>query len=502
MKKLPIGIQDFKDIVENNYVYVDKTKYIKRLSEGKYYFISRPRRFGKSLTISTLYYLFKGEKELFKDLYIYDKWEWKEYPVIKLSMSQLDITDEGTMRETLNHQLINIYKEYGITPESNNTKMLFSDLIQKLSKKEKTVVLIDEYDRPILNHITDGKAETMRNILREFYVVIKDADPYLRFAIITGITKLTKTGIFSSLNNLRDITTNTEYSEMMGITQEELENNFKENIKDTEKETGEKREDLLEKIKDHYDGFSFDGRKYVYNPYSILNYFQDKEFRNYWIESGTPKYLTEYIKSHNVEPETIRGKYITETNLTTYEIEDAPPVIYLLQSGYLTFKGKHDYLGYLVDYPNLEVKESMSELILSGTYKTETNELRTNIIIALEKKDIKKVIEEIQGIFSKIPYNLFQEKESWYHSIILTILWSCGLNAKGEVIGNLGKSDIELQYRKDMYIIEIKKASPDKSIKQIKEKGYVGKYKKPVTAIGIEIDTEERNITNYKTEII
>jgi hypothetical protein len=317
---------------------------------------------------------------------------------------------------------------------------------------------------------------------------------------MTGITKLTKTGIFSTLNNLRDITTNKNYSQMMGVTQNELEYYFQDFISETSKELNIDNEKLLEKIKENYNGFSFDGKNFVYNPFSILHFFQDKEFKNYWIETGTPQYLSEYIKKHKIQLEDITNKYIDESKLTTYEIENAPPIIYLIQSGYLTFKDKKEYLGFLVDYPNREVKESMSELLLEETFNISEENLKQNIIISLQNKNIEKVIEEIKIIFNKIPYNLFQEKESWYHSIILTIFWACGLKAKAEVPGNLGKSDIELEFENDIYIIELKKDKPEKSIQQIKQKEYSEKYKKSITIIGIEIDTTKRNITNYIIE--
>jgi hypothetical protein len=501
MKKFPIGKQDFKNIIENNYVYIDKTKYIYELAKnGVPIFISRPRRFGKSLTVSTLFYLFSGEKELFKNTYIYDKWEWEKYPIIRLSMAQIDITNEETIKETLKYQILSIYEENNIEPDTDNLKMLFWTLIKKLSSTKEVVILIDEYDRPILNHINDGKAESIRNILKEFYVIIKEADQYIKFAFMTGITKLTKTGIFSTLNNLRDITTNKNYSQMMGVTQNELEYYFQDFISETSKELNIDNEKLLEKIKENYNGFSFDGKNFVYNPFSILHFFQDKEFKNYWIETGTPQYLSEYIKKHKIQLEDITNKYIDESKLTTYEIENAPPIIYLIQSGYLTFKDKKEYLGFLVDYPNREVKESMSELLLEETFNISEENLKQNIIISLQNKNIEKVIEEIKTIFNKIPYNLFQEKESWYHSIILTILWACGLKAKAEVPGNLGKSDIELEFENDIYIIELKKDKPEKSIQQIKQKEYSEKYKKSITIIGIEIDTTKRNITNYIIE--
>lgn len=503
MKKLPIGIQDFKKLIEEGYLYIDKTPYLYELvTSSTPFFISRPRRFGKSLTISTLYYLFKGEKKLFKDTFIYDKWVFEKYPIIKISMTEIDTTDECTVENTLKYRLESLYRDYSIPPQTDNLKMLFSSLIEELSSRGKVVILIDEYEKPILDHLHDrDKAESIRTVLRNFYQVIKDSDQYLKFVFITGITKFTKTGVFSTLNNLRELTLNEKYSEMFGYTQKELELYFNEHITNTANETEIKTGELIKKIRDFYNGFSFDGRHFVYNPFSILNFFADSSFKNYWIESGSPSFLIDYIRANSLKPEKLIGTYINETLLSSYEIEQAPPASFLVQAGYLTFKDRDSELGYLLDYPNKEVRDSFSTLLLVGAYNLdefERESIKTTIIKGLRADDFDSVFSAMKRTFANIPYSLYDKKESYYHSILLTLLWACGLNVTAEEKTSLGASDLVLEYRGHVYVMELKKAPASKSLDQIKRKGYAEKYSgKSVTLIGIEIDDENRTIKDY-----
>jgi len=355
--------------VENDYLYIDKTRYLFDLIDrGKVYFMSRPRRFGKSLTISTLYYLFKGEKDLFKDTWIYDKIDWEPRPVIKISMSELDTKDEKTFEDGLKFKLKKLYQLHGLQVQTDNIKYLFSDLIETLGKEKRVVVLIDEYDKPILDHLHEpDKAEAIRERLRTFYSTLKDSDPYLEFVMLTGISKFTgcllqqtpgnssskfqKTGVFSTLNNLDDISIKKRYANMLGYTQEEL------------------------KV-----------------------YFHAYTFQNYWVESGSPSFIVEYAKRHDIRVDRIIGEYIRESILTTYEIEAAPPVSFLIQAGYLTFKDRDERKGYLIDYPNKEVRDSFSDLLLVSEFNLKdqvANDIRLNIIDALENRDFEKLFMQM-----------------------------------------------------------------------------------------------------------
>ncbi|BBE30726.1 ATPase AAA [Tepiditoga spiralis] len=512
MKKLPIGVQDFKELI-TDYIYIDKTKYLYELiTSGKFYFLSRPRRFGKSLTVSTLYYLFKGEKELFKGTYIYDKWEFKEYPVIKIDMSDNTLTTYEEFIKSLYDKINELYKEEELTPTTDDLPTMFGNLIKKLSQKyeERTVILIDEYESPILEHLNNKEeAEKVRRFLREFYKKIKSKDEYIKFVFMTGITKFTKTGVFSALNNLNDISLDKTYSQMLGYTQEELEENFKEHIKETAIEMKMEEKELLKNLKMYYNGFSFDGEDSVYNPFSILQFFKKRKFQNYWFESGSPSFLYEYIKGKKIRYEDLVKYPVSELDFSTREIEEANASIFFTQSGYLTFKGKEQYgmeYEYLLDYPNIEVKNSFSKMILEANYELERGkikEINKTVWKAIKEKDIEGIIKEIKRIISAIPYNLHKKEESYYHSLIYTILASAGLNVTAEELTNLGRSDIVIE-EDVIYIMEIKiDKSAEKALNQIKEMKYYEKYKeKEIYIIGININSEKRNIDEYKIEKI
>lgn len=523
MKRLPIGIQDFKYMIENNYIYIDKTKYLYMLKDsGKFYFMSRPRRFGKSLTISTFDYMFRGEKELFKGTWLYDNWHFEPQPVIRLSMNELDTRDEKTVEEGIFEFIDELYEKNGLEKTTHLLKTAFRRLIEGLYDKygKRVVVLVDEYDKPILDHLNNPEmAEKIRNVLRMFYSTLKSSDAYLDFVFMTGITKFTKVGVFSTLNNLQDISVNEKYSQMFGYTKEELETSFNDYVQRGLTEKKLNRDAFFQEIKEQYNGFSFDGESFVYNPFSILNYFESFRLKNYWVESGSPSFIVKYAQTHDVRPNTFLGNYIQEDILTTYEIETAPPVSFLLQAGYLTFKDyKKDY-GYLIDYPNKEVRDSFSKLLLVSEYKLqseEANTIRKNIVESLEKRDFELLYNQMQRTLSNIPYTLFEprkpyetddqyivRREGFYHSVILTMFWAAGVNVKAEELTALGRSDLILEYENDMYILELKKQAPEKSLNQIREKNYVGKYdlkKNNLYFVGIEIDDEKKNLSRYKLE--
>jgi hypothetical protein len=397
-----------------------------------------------------------------------------------------------------------------LIPRTENYKVLFSDLIMLLSARGKVVILIDEYDRPMLNHLGDPEvAKAVRGIMQEFYLVIKDSDEYLKMVFLTGITKITKAGIFSTLNHLDELSIQEEYASMLGYTREELEDAFSERLDTGAAKLSISREELLERIKYHYDGFSFDGIHFVYNPFSLLCFFKGYEFQNFWISSGLPSSLLEYAKIHTLKPEDYLGTYLKEDVLTSYEIEQAPPESFLFQSGYLTFKKKDPYLGYLLGYPNREVRDSFSRLVLESAYnvdpRTRTH-LQQNIIVALRERNFQPVFDAMKQTLSNIPGKLYnkqyQETEAYYHSIILTLLWACELHIHAEEYTSQGISDLVLEFDGDVYVIELKTSSAKTALTQIKTRGYAEKYKSApyLALIGIAIDTEKRNLRDYTLE--
>src|SRR6056297_3363464 len=503
MKRLPIGIQDFRYMMENDYLYIDKTPYLHMLKDrGKFYFMSRPRRFGKSLTISTYDCMFRGEKELFKDTWLYENWDFEPRPVIQLNMSELDTRDEKRVEENIIYLLDELYATHSIVKDTNMMKIAFATLIKRIYEK---------YDKPILDHLEDHEmAEKIRMVF----------DAYLDFVFITGITKFTKVGVFSTLNNLDDISTWDDVSQMLGYTQEELERDFEPYLEKCASHMKMKRQELFEAIKEHYNGFSFDGKHFVYNPFSILNFLNKKQFKNYWVESGSPSFIIKYAERHDLNPDQWLGKFVEEDILSTYEIEEAPPVSFLIQAGYLTFKEYKKDEGYLIDYPNKEVRDSFSKLLMVSEYNNdsqEANAIRENILKSLKQKDFQLLFRQMQRTFSNIPYTLFEPRkkdtmeetepeyiqrlEGFYHSVILTMLWAAGINVRAEELTALGRSDLIMEYENDVYIIELKKQSPEVSLRQIKNKHYGMKYgNRNLYLVGIEIDDEIRNVSGYRIE--
>ncbi len=509
MKKLPIGIQDFKKIREGDYIYVDKTRLIYDIiNNGTYYFLSRPRRFGKSLLVSTMYYLFKGEKKLFKGLYIYDKWKFEEYPIIRLDISQVNTESKETIDYGLKIKLKEIYEKYDIEfHEDYLTSMLFDNLIRKLYEKygKQVVVLIDEYDRGILDHIDEEDIQEIREYFRNFYGILKGADPYLKFVFLTGISKFSKMSIFSQLNNLEDITLNDNYAVICGFTFEEIKRHFKEHIEELAKKHKISYEEALDRIRYWYNGYKFGEEcDRVINPFSLLKCLKERKFKNYWIESGTPYFIVKYLKRNDVYDLEYFDRILVDKDfLVPYEIENSPPEGFLFQAGYLTILDvTEDY--YVLGFPNVEVKNSLSKLVLSVGYEMNSQislYIKENVKYGLLENDSEKLKNGLNTLFANISYNLFDSKEKYYHSLIYTALLMCGLNARNEDPNNLGRSDIIVEYFDNrVWILEIKLDKPiDEAIKQIKEKKYYNKFVgKKVYLVGISIDSKERCVKEVK----
>jgi len=509
MKKLPIGIQDYKDLITNDFVYVDKTKYIYDLiSSGKVYFLSRPRRFGKSLTTSTLYYLFKGERELFKDTYIYDKFDFKRYPVIKISMSEVDAESKDVLNRSLLFRLKTIGKGYGIDIGIDSVKLAFLFLIEELSKNDKVAVIIDEYDKPILDNINNKeKVEEIRDALRNFYIVLKDTDPYLKFVFITGISKFSKVGVFSGLNNLNDITLNRRYATFLGYTEEEIKLYFRDHIEEMRKELGITEQEFWRKVREWYNGYSWDGRSFVYNPFSILCMFSNMAFRNYWFETGSPSFLIDYIKKHEIQQLMTEDLEFDVDYFSDYEIEIAPPASFLWQAGYLTIVGT-DGKFYRLDFPNLEVKKSFGRLLLVNQYYMADNQipkLYRTIHKGFKNRNFGIVFDEINRILSSIPYNIASKlkSEEHYQALMLSIFWASEIPNIPEEMSYRGRADITLIYDDSVWIIELKKTTVEEALKQIKERGYHKKYLdgyREIYLVGIKIDIEGRNLEEFRIE--
>ena len=536
---LPIGEQNFTELRKNNWLYVDKTKQIlKMIENGKYYFLSRPRRFGKSLTVSTLEAMFKGEYKLFKGLYS-EEWVKKQSknpnPVIKLDMSGLGYyTNIKELNESLIDYLEEIINDYNLNIQikEKNVGRIFAKIIKELDKKlDQVVVLIDEYDKPITDNIDNfKKANETREFLRSFYTILKDSSEYLRFVFITGITKFSKVGIFSGLNNLDDISMNEEYADIVGYTQKELENNFSEWIEKIAQKKEIDKQEILDKIKKYYDGFSFDGITKVYNPFSVLKFFRESKFRNYWYDSSTPSFLAKYFREHKIQDSDEYRHIKVKSNFTNAsEIEHASPESFLFQTGYLTIEKWDDEKDEItLDYTNEEVKESLPNLYLYNIYNiTDYLKLAYEILDSLKIGDMINVMLIFNSILARIPYDdysndiinkksiellneeqrkifenlMYSKKEKWYRSLFIMLLSVVKVQFYPEVHTNTGRPDIVIPFDDKIIIIEFKLAQTSNDVVTKKKEGeeqikkYLSAYidKKIITAVFVA-DDEKRQI--------
>ncbi len=506
MKNYPLGVQTFSKIREDNLFYIDKTKEIHSLLDGNYYFYARPRRFGKSLMLSTIKAIYEGRQELFEGLWIEDKWDWsKKHPVIHLGLSGIGHRVVG-LPDAINKELDNIASQYDITFKETDYARKFKELIQKIAQNHgKVILLVDEYDKPIIDYLGDKieQAEANRAILKSFYSVIKDSDPYIEFMMITGISKFSKVSIFSELNNLTDITFHRRYLTLTGITQEELEENFREPITILAKENGWTEETLLKKIKDWYNGYSWNGRQFLYNPYSILCYFDFGEFKNYWFETGTPTFLLHLMKNQSIIK--VNQLHVDDTVFSAYDIRHLEVIPILFQTGYLTIKHRKDDYIYTLDYPNLEVRDSMMRSLigeLSHSQKSFGRPMILQVRDACENKDLEHLIRLIKSIFKNIPNQIFQaQSEFYYHSLIYLVFFYLGDFIESEVNTNDGRLDAVVKTKNYIYVLEFKlNENAQTALNQIKEKGYAEKYygdSREKILIGINFNSKLKTVEDW-----
>jgi len=509
MKYLPIGIQTFEKIRNSNYYYVDKTMFVKKLEEGGYYFLSRPRRFGKSLFLDTLKEAFSGNKELFKGLYLYDNWDWeKRYPIIKFDLSQAYPDTEKNLIKSLDSFLKAVAKEHQITLEEEILGLRFKELIQKLYEKynQKVVVLIDEYDKPILDVIEDiEKARRNRDILKKFFEILKPSDPYLKLVFLTGVSRFSKVSIFSGLNQLNDITIDPNFATVCGYTQSELENVFEDRLKDFDKE----------KIKQWYNGYSWLGES-VYNPFDILLLFDKKMFKPYWFETATPTFFIKmFMKNRYYLPE-LEKLEVGDEILSNLDLDNIRVENLLFQTGYLTikeFKTKGNKNLYTLSFPNLEVKMSFNDFFLGYVIENISLKDKTEIglIDTFENRQVEKLKDILHRFFASIPHDWYRKNdidsyEGFYASIVYALFNGAGLNVIAEDNTNKGQIDLSAFNQDSVYIVEFKVVEDKeeyKALKQIKDKRYyekyIGKYQE-IYLIGIEFSKKDKNIVGFEWE--
>ncbi|MEA1910212.1 MAG: AAA family ATPase [Spirochaetota bacterium] len=509
MKKLPIGIQTFKDIIDGNYYYVDKTPFIVKLMEGsKYYFLSRPRRFGKSLFLDTIESAFKCQKELFNGLSLYDKWDWEsKYPVVKISFGSGVCRNITELRKNMSYNLDQIVNEYSIKSDYTDLVDRLSQIIEILFKKYKkqVVILVDEYDKPILDSITNQELATeLRDELKNYYSVIKDSDRYIKLCFITGVSKFSKVNLFSGLNNLNDITIRADYGDICGYTQSELETVFKDRICDFDSNM----------VKSWYNGYSFTGES-VYNPFDILLLFDNKEFKNYWFETGTPSFLIKLLQKNSYFIPEIEYKTASDRLIGNFEIDDINVETLLFQTGYLTIKNKEqrgNRIVYTLDYPNIEVKMSLTDSILAYLSKNNVEREQDNLYDSLLDGELNRLESVFHSFFASIPNDWYRKNsignyEGYYASIFYCYFTALGLDVIAEDVTNHGRIDLTVKIEDKIYIIEFKVVElitdGNPAIEQIKSRKYYEKYvdsSKDIYLLGVEFSKTDRNITRYQWE--
>lgn len=518
MKRLPIGVQSFRVMIEEDYLYVDKTRALHRLltTGGQYYFLSRPRRFGKSLLVSTLKEIFSGNKELFKNLWIYDKIDWESYPIIHIDFTAMDYATPDLLKQSIDETLQKTGAAYGIELTSLSFKTRFGELIQRMAADGKVVILVDEYDKPIIDKIDDLEtAKANREILKEFYSILKAADNDIKFTLLTGVSRFSRVSVFSGLNNLDDITIDDSYSTMLGYTEEELFSYFKDRLETlkTERSDGDT---LTDNIRSWYNGYSWDGENFVYNPFSVLNFFKKKQFGNYWFATGTPTFLVKLLleKGKDIrEYEAVTaGDYVFES----YDIENLETISLLFQTGYLTIKSRRmvkavdgDEMEYILSYPNKEVRDSFIRHLFrafTGKDMTDGENILRRLTAALKNSEYEQFFQIIRSLFASIPYNIvIKEKEAYYHSIMYMIFRLMGTPVLTEVQTATGRIDAVIETEDQLLVVEFKMGTADEALEQIKKKQYHLGYltsSKPLKLLGIGFDMEQRNLRDYRIESV
>ncbi|MEA2012064.1 MAG: ATP-binding protein [Verrucomicrobiota bacterium] len=509
MKKLPIAKSVFKEIIEENCCYVDKTQYVKMLEDfpSKYLFISRPRRFGKTLFLDTIRAAYTAEKELFNGLSLEKNWDWtKKYPIISLDWGCGTVTNKEELEESFAATLRFNARRYQIKLEEKLPARQFEELIVTLYEKYgEVVILVDEYDKPIVDNLGKKQADVMRETLGGFYSVLKSSDQYLKLVFLTGVSKFAKTSIFSKLNNIKDLTYDAAYSDLFGYTQKEFEDVFAEYLTDVD----------LEKVKEWYDGYKFLGSE-MYNPYDILLFLYDKRYRFYWFETGTPTLLVNELKRDKKKIPDFNNIFVSETDLQSFDIHNMKFEVLLLQTGYLTIDEeftKGSKINYRLKLPNLEVRTALNDFLLSNLFYPDTNQDKNvfsnqlyDLFFEQKPEQLKPLFE---SFFESIPHQWYKKNdiakyEGYYHCLFYTAFSSLGFETIPEDSTRGGDIDLTVITEDAIYIFEFKmEYSKMTAMEQIKERGYYKKYLnsgKNIYLIGIEFDKEKRNISDFELE--
>ncbi|WP_424894578.1 AAA family ATPase [Tepidimonas sp. HKU79] len=511
-KKLPIGIQTFRDIREGGYYYVDKTAFAHRLATtGKYYFLSRPRRFGKSLFLDTLAELFAGNEPLFRGLYCHDKWDWgKKHPVIRISFAEGRLESREQLDERIRELLDNHQRSLGIHCEHRSIPGCFGELIERATQKygQRAVVLVDEYDKPILDNLTDPEvARAMREGLRNLYSVIKGQDAHIQFAFLTGVSKFSKVSIFSGLNNLRDITVSAEYSAICGYTEADVDTVFSPELEGLDRQA----------IRDWYNGYNWLGDS-VYNPFDLLLFFQERVFRPYWFETGTPTFLIDVLTQRRFFTPRLEKVFASEALLSAFDVERLAPEALLWQTGYLTFHGQRQVgarIEYQLSYPNLEVEASLNDALLKGLMgdESQAEAVTSRLYAVLQEGALDELHRHIDSLYAAIPHDWYRNNpiaqyEGYWASVFYSHIAALGLDLIAEDVTSQGRIDLTVKLPERIYLFEFKvvELEPEgKALAQLKTKDYAAKYRAagvPIHLVGIEFSRDSRRVVGLEVETL
>ena len=519
-RRLPIGLQTFRKVREGGYYYVDKTAYIRRLlDEGAHYFLSRPRRFGKSLLVDTLKELFEGDESLFTGLYIHDRWDWSvRYPVVRLDFSGGNFKEPGFVEATLMEQLAAVERRAGIVSEYATAPGRFAFLLEALHDRagQPVAVLIDEYDKPILDALeVSDIARANRDFLRGLYAVIKASDAHVRFTFITGVSKFSKVSLFSGLNNLTDITLDPSYSAICGYTEADLDAVFAPELPGLDRD----------QIRDWYNGYRWAstlstaetlGDEKVYNPFDILLLFRHRRFAAYWFETGTPTFLLETLFQRQVSSLALDGMIGSDELLSAFDVDDMATEALLFQTGYLTLIDAKDRGGrwfYRLGYPNREVRQSLNESLLRYLVQDGTRQTANSgqLYDLLEANDFDGLKTLFHAFFASIPYEWYTNNdiagyEGYYASVFYSYFASLGLDIRVEDSSSHGRADMAVLFNGGVYLFEFKvveQASAGSALAQLQARQYADKYRslgQPIYLIGVEFSKDERNVVAFDVE--
>ncbi len=543
MKRITVSKSNFEEIIKNDYIYVDKTKFLYEIiSKETYYFLSRPRRFGKSLAVSTLEAIFEGKKELFKGLHIADKeWEWEEYPIIKLDFNVIENTSLSVLKKEINDKFEEIALKYGVELTKDIISSKFEELIQKLSQKyEKgVVILVDEYDKPIISHLgkdNDDEQESKKKRLKiakknqEFlkimYDNLKPLEKYIKTVFITGVSKFTKVSIFSTLNNLIELDQHPKFADFLGYREDELRKYFNEHFKVVAKKYNQSLEEIYDQFRYMYNGFRFTTRDMkVYNPFSIGRALSYQEIDYYWFDSGTPTFLIDLIKEEGYDVTEFEDIEVGRNTIKVYNIEKLNIIPLLFQTGYLTIKDSKGYGRILkLSYPNKEVEDGFcNQLLQEEVDKLEVMPLVYNMKQAFIEEDYEDFFELIDSVFASIPYSIIPsdkedesqrgvrskdkltKRELYYHTIfylVITLMSDNNFRIYSEILSNKGRIDMVIDTSDRIYIVEFKcNQSVEKALEQIRDKNYAQRYLKEgkeIILVGIDFDSNDKILRDWK----